>query len=460
MSKVELLNDPSGIKTKLNERDSRGLRELLESMPEADIAEACSELSLKENIVLLRLISRERRPILFAYYEQKIQETLLHELPELVISSIVNGMESDDRTRMLEGLSPEARHEVMLKLSPDQHKIAWQLLNYPEDSVGRLMNTDFLAIRKSMTVQEALSYIRWRYHQSEKNLEWIFVTNDKGVYEGELSPAALITIDPLTKKIEEEMGQAPQTLNVTDEAVLAVDYFRKYDVTHYPVTDSNGKLVGYVTADDVFDVAEDEATEDIQQFGGVANLEDSYFQTPLFTLMRKRAGWLSILFVGELFTGSALKHYDETIASMGFLIYFVPLILSSGGNSGSQAASLIIRGIAVREMQFSDWRRVFHRESITGICLGLVLGVMGAIRAWTWGYPWVVSAIVSITLVGVVCFGAVAGSMLPFMLKRVNVDPAVSSSPFIASLVDLFGILIFVNVAIYMTNLVGLKGLP
>jgi magnesium transporter len=257
------------------------------------------------------------------------------------------------------------------------------------------------------------------------------------------------------------MDSATVALAVIDDKGTAVDFFRKYDKAFSPVVDSEGILVGVLTADDVFDIAEDEATEDIQQFGGTAILEDSYFETPGWVLLRKRAGWLCALFVSELFTGTALRHYDETIAEMRYLVYFVPLVISSGGNSGSQASSLVIRGLAVREMEISDWWRVLAREIMMGLGLGLILGTIGFLRAWTWEHNLLVAMIVGSSLVGVVLFGSVVGAVMPFWIKRMKFDPAVSSSPFIASLVDVAGIVIYFNAALWMVRSLGpMLGLP
>jgi magnesium transporter len=257
------------------------------------------------------------------------------------------------------------------------------------------------------------------------------------------------------------MDSATVALNVADDKSVAVDFFRKYDKAFSPVVDQQGVLVGVLTADDVFDIAEDEATEDIQQFGGTSTLEDSYFDTPALTLLRKRAGWLCALFVSELFTGTALRHYDEAIAEMRYLVYFVPLVISSGGNSGSQASSLVIRGLAVREMELSDWWRVFAREIMMGLGLGLILGSIGFIRAYTWEHNILVAMIVGASLVGVVLFGSVVGAVMPFLIKRMRMDPAVSSSPFIASLVDVAGIVIYFNAAFWIVRTLGpLIGIP
>lgn len=439
----------------LSSKNYKAMRPVLKSAEPADIGERLAELPIAELVVLFRLIPRSRRAQVFAYVPFERQEELLEALPEAVVSTLLNDMEPDDRTRLLEDLPFEIRSQILLKLSPEERSMAWQLLSYDEDSVGRLMNPEFIAVRGELKVSDALEFIRWTVRDADELHSFLFVIDPDGRYKGEVSLASLILADPPTLTLEQIMDSATVALAVTDDKGAAVDFFRKYDKAFSPVVDSEGILVGVLTADDVFDIAEDEATEDIQQFGGTATLEDSYFDTPGFTLLRKRAGWLCALFVSEVFTGTALRHYDEAIAEMRYLVYFVPLVISSGGNSGSQASSLVIRGLAVREMELKDWWRVFGRETLMGLGLGLILGSIGFLRAWTWEHNLLVSFIVGISLIGVVLFGSVVGAVMPFCIKRMKMDPAVSSSPFIASLVDVAGIVIYFNAALWIVNKFG-----
>ena len=439
----------------LTSKNYKSIRPVLKTAEPADIGERLAELPIAELVVLFRLIPRSRRAQVFAYVPFERQEELLESLPEAVVSTLLNDMEPDDRTRLLEDLPFEIRSQILLKLSPEERSMAWQLLSYDEDSVGRLMNPEFISVRGELKVADALEFIRWTVRDADELHSFIFVIDPFGKYKGEVSLASLILADPPSLSLEQIMDTATVALAVTDDKGAAVDFFRKYDKAFSPVVDSEGILVGILTADDVFDIAEDEATEDIQQFGGTAILEDSYFDTPGMVLLRKRAGWLCALFISELFTGTALRHYDEAIAEMRYLVYFVPLVISSGGNSGSQASSLVIRGLAVREMELSDWRRVFGREVLMGLGLGLILGAIGFVRAWTWEHNILIAAIVGISLVGVVLFGSVVGAVMPFGIKRFNMDPAVSSSPFIASLVDVAGIMIYFNAAIWIMRSIG-----
>ena len=428
-------------------RQFKSLRQLFRDHEVADIGEALSEVDIDECVVYLRLVPRDKRAELFSFMPVKRQEELIEELPDNVVEMLVNEMEPDDRTRLLEELPFEIRGRVLLKLSPEERRMAWQLLSYPEDSVGRLMTPEFITLRVHDTVSAGLARLRWDPNYPEEQLLYLFVTDEEGKYLGEVSLASLVLADPPTRKIGDIMNTTSIVLRAGDDQESAVDHFRKYDRPFLPVVDDDSVLVGMITSDDVFDVAEEEATEDMAAFGGSSTLEDSYFQASLWQLFSKRVGWLAMLFVGGILTAGVLRHYEALTASMVWLVFFVPLIISSGGNTGSQAAALVIRGIAVREMALRDWYRVLWRELVVGTTLGLGLGVMGFITARYWDLSEVVGFVVFLALVGIVIFGAVTGAMLPFIFKRLNLDPAVSSSPLLASLVDIFGVLFFYNTA-------------
>jgi len=443
----------NGISEALEKKDFRAIKQIFKSLEIADIGDLINDTPLVETPTLFRLLPKTRHSSVFSYLSLEVQELLLEELPDGVVTPLVNEMEADDRTRMLEELPFEIRNKILLRLSPEERKIAWQLLSYPEESVGRLMTPDLIEFSPDMKVADALDLMRWSHTSiSEEQLNFLFVTDADGRYVGEVSLARLVTSDPPTKKVSEIMRQKHVTLNPYDDQSKAVDVFRQYDRSYFPVTDDNGILIGLVTADDVFDVAEDEATEDIQQFGGQATLEDSYFQTPIATLFKKRAGWLSILFLGGTITASCLKYYEDYTLSMAWLVFFLPLIVSAGGNTGSQSASLVIRGLAVKEMEPGDWIRVMWREIVVGLGLGIVLATLGFARAYVWDLGNVVSVVVGVTVILIVSFGAVAGAMLPFLFKKVKLDPAVISSPLLAQLIDIVGVLIFYNIAYFMVK--------
>ncbi len=436
----------------LDSRDYKHLRHTFKEEEIADLAEVFSELSLEKVIALFRMVPRHRRVDLFSYLEIDRQEDLIEELPDIIIVSLLDEMEPDNRTRLLERLPPEIRHKYLLKLSPKERQVAWQLLSYPEDSVGRLMTPDFLTLNGDMTITRALEFIHWTTTLPHEFLHYLYVTDDSGILIGEVSLPELVTCDPPSLKVSEIMKKNHVFLEPNKESGEAVETFRKYDQNCIPVVSQEKKILGIVTADDLFDVAEEEATEDIQQFGGHSALEDSYFQTPLFTMIQKRALWLSILFVSGFISSLTLKSYEDTIGKWVFLMLFMPLVTSAGGNSGTQAASLVIRGLAIKEMSISDVWRILKKELSVGLCLGSLLATIGFVVVVSTGLPFYAGAIVASSVIGVVLFGVVAGSMLPFLFEKANLDPAVVSSPFISTLLDVTGILIYFNMALWIMS--------
>jgi magnesium transporter len=326
--------------------------------------------------------------------------------------------------------------------------------------VGRLMTPDFIAVHEDWTVQQVLDYVREHGRDSE-TLNFVYVVDERGKLIDDVRMREFL-LRPLTAKVSDIRDQTFGALNVTDSQQDALNVFRKYDRAALPVVDSNGVVVGIVTADDMLDVAEEEATEDIQKFGGMEALDEPYMRIPLWRMVRKRAGWLIILFLGEMLTATAMASYQEELAKALVLALFLPLIVSSGGNSGSQASTLMIRAMALGEVTLRDWWRVMSREVQAGLSLGLILGAIGVVRVAIWaiigeqylhrqpyGPHWPLVAItVGISLVGVVIWGTLSGSMLPFLLRRIGADPATSSAPFVATLVDVTGLIIYFSIAL------------
>lgn len=435
-------------------RDFKTLRKSFKEAELADIGELLSDAPLEASIAMLRLVPRNRRSDLFSYMEAERQAELIEELPDEIVTSFVNEMEPDNRTKLLEAVTEEIRDQILRRLDPEEESIARQLLSYPEDSVGRLMTPDFLALAPDMTVAEALDSIRWKTSIPPEFLHYLFVTDATGVLLGEVSLASLILSDPTNLPIQLVMKQTHVTLTPEQENGEAVELFRKYDRNYMPVVSDVGILVGIVTADDVFDVAEEEATEDIQQFGGQAVLEYSYFQTPVLTMVRKRVGWLAVLFISGFLSGHAIRNYEDTFSKWSFLMFFLPMIIAAGGNSGTQSASLVIRGMALNEITAQDMWRVFCRELSVGLVLGLCLASIGYFLPGIWGLDPRIGVVIAMSLVCVVIFGVLSGSMLPFVFRSLKLDPAVVSSPFISTLVDLSGILILFNIFLLMMKFI------
>src|SRR5438876_8729108 len=370
------------------------------------------------------------------------------------VTAILNEMSPDDRTALLEEMPSAAARQLIRLLTPEERRVATALLGYPEGSVGRLMTPDFVAVPEDWTVKEVLDYVR-EHGQDSETLNVIYVVDERGKLIDDLRIREFL-LKPLEAKVSELRDQTFVALKVNDSQEDALNAFRKYDRAALPVVDSNGVLVGIVTSDDMLDVAEEEATEDIQKFGGMEAVDEPYMRIPLFKMVRKRAGWLVVLFLGEMLTASAMSFYEGAIAKAVVLALFLPLIISSGGNSGSQASMLIIRAMALGEVTLRDWFHVMRKEIISGLLLGCILGAIGFMRVAVWsqfsniyGPHWLLVALtVGFALIGVVLWGSLSGSMLPFVLRRVGADPATSSAPFVATLVDVTGLIIYFSIAL------------
>jgi len=434
--------------------DDDTLHEVVNRWLSADLAELVDELATPEQVRVLRILNPGRAAETFAYLDLDTQLSVLATLSEVESASILNEMAPDDRTALLAELPAEQAERLLNLLNPEQRTVARALLDYREDSVGRLMTPDYVVVHKEWTMRHVLDHVR-AHGRDKETLNVIYIVDDKNKLIDDLRIREIL-LSPLHAHVSDLMDNKCISLAVTDDKKKAVAVFRKYDRTALPVVDTLGRLTGIVTLDDVLDVAEEQATREIQKFGGLEALDDPYMSTSLPAMVRKRATWLVILFVGELFTASAMGYYEDEIKKAVVLALFIPLIISSGGNSGSQAATLIIRALALGEVKLPDWWRVMKRELIAGIALGLILGTIGFVRIAAWhaffhmyGPRWLlVGLTVSVSLVGVVLWGSLTGSMLPFLLKWGKVDPATSSAPFVATLVDVTGLIIYFTVAI------------
>ncbi|MFA6233965.1 MAG: magnesium transporter [Bacteroidota bacterium] len=431
------------------------LQEALEVFEPAEVAALIGELDKTDAVVLFSALPGTLSPQVFEYLPHKDQTALVEEMAgdTELLSELLNDLSPDDRTAFLEELPTSAVQRLLGLLDPQERAVAVRLLGYAEDSVGRLVTTDYVALRPEWTVEESFRQIR-RFGRDSETINVIYVVDASGKLIDDIRIRDLILAEP-EATVRSLMDNRFISLRATDDQEEAVHTFRKYDRVALPVVDADGMLIGIVTHDDMFDVADEEATEDIQKLGGSEALDEPYMSTPLFTLVKKRARWLVVLFLGEMLTATAMGYFEAEIARAVVLAMFVPLIISSGGNSGSQAASLIIRALAIGEVGLRDWWRVMHREVLSGLSLGVILGAVGFLRITIWaeafgmyGPHWLLVAIVvSLALVGVVLWGTLSGSMLPLLLKRLGADPAVSSAPFVATLVDVTGLVIYFTIA-------------
>ncbi len=434
-------------------RDFAALREEIRNWPAGDLAELMEPLSAEKEAVVFRLLPRNQAAQIFTYLPSERQQELLKAMAHEEVVNILNAMSDDDRTEFLEELPAEVTQRLLNLLSPQERQLAAKFLGYPENSVGRLMTPHFVRVKPHWTVAHALDHIR-RYGMDSETMSMIYVIDDDGRLVDDLRIRHILLASPDTL-ISDLMDERFVALKASDDREVAVEAIKDADLTALPVTDSQGVLIGIVTVDDILDVAEEEATEDIHKLGGSEALDEPYMEISIPKMVRKRATWLVVLFLSEMLTATAMGKFESEIAKAVVLSIFVPLVISSGGNSGSQASTLIIRAMALGEVTLKDWWHVMRREILSGLLLGTVLGVIGFIRISTWatifhayGEHWFLLAItVGLSLIGIVLWGSLSGSMLPFLLRRVGLDPATSSAPFVATLVDVSGLIIYFTVA-------------
>ncbi len=450
------------IQNLIEARNFGALKEIFSDWPPADVAEVILDLPESEQVIIFRILPYELAADVFEYLDPESQQQLLKGMAHEQVVGILNEMSPDDRTALLEEMPSAAARQLIRLLTPEERRIATALLGYPEGSVGRLMTPDFIAVHEEWTVKEVLDFVRENGQDSE-TLNVVYVVNERGKLIDDLRIREFL-LQPLEAKVSEIRDENFVALSVTDLQEDALNVFRKYDRGALPVVDSTGVLVGIVTTDDMLDVAEEEATEDIQKFGGMGALEEPYLRMPVLSMVWKRAPWLAVLLIGEMLTATAMAYYEEEIGRALVLAVFLPMIISSGGNSGSQASTLMIRAMALGEVTLKDWWKVMRREITVGALLGVFLGVIGALRVSLWsivgekyfhvqvyGQHWpLVALTVGVTLLGVVLWGSLSGSMLPFALRRCGLDPATSSAPFVATLVDVTGVIIYFSIALFI----------
>jgi len=451
MNEIETL-----IRQLLEDRSWKALKKELNNIEHYQIADLIEILPKQEQIVLFRLLSRDYAKEVFEHLSHDTQEDISEGMAGYAskLTELLNDLDPDDRTAFFEELPGEVSQRLLQMLSAEERQIATQLLGYPKDTIGRLMTTEYVAIKPYFTVQQALEHIRKFGHDSE-TLNVIYIVDDHWKLIDDIRIKELILASP-----EQQISDISDTrfiaFNAYDDKEIAVKVFQDNDRVALPVIGTDGILLGIVTVDDVMDVIEEEATEDFQKFGGTEGLDLSYTKTSLMEMVRKRSGWLVILFLSEMLTASAMAVFEEEIAKAVVLALFIPLIISSGGNSGSQAASLIIRSLALGELRLRNWWYVMRKEIFSGLLLGSILGMIGFCRIYVWqkigfydyGDYWIwIGASVALSLILVVLWGTLTGSMIPFILKKIGLDPATASAPFVATLVDVTGLVIFFTVA-------------
>jgi magnesium transporter len=433
--------DPEEIGAFLDQQNISDVAELIYTVPEHDAS-------------IIMYMSIHRASGVFKILETPTQQDIIQKLPPSKTAELLNELPPDDRTALLEDLPSDVVRELIKLLNNEERKITLSLLGYPENSVGRLMTPDYVYVYETNTVKQVLEVIR-RVGKNSETIDVIYVINDKGELQDDIRIREFILADP-EKKVSELMDGRVISLNAYADQEEANEAFKMNNRVALPVVSNSNKLLGIVTIDDILWVANEEFTEDIQKIGGTEALEQPYLEISLLQLFKKRVVWLIVLFIGELITISAMHQFEDEIAKVVILATFIPLIISSGGNSGSQAATLIIQAMALREISIADWWSIMRREIFSGLLLGLTLCILGfsVITIWhllsnTFGeYYLSVAFTIGISLTGVVLWGTLVGSMLPLILKRLGADPAASSTPFVATLVDVTGLIIYFSVAL------------
>jgi magnesium transporter len=425
--------------------DFESLRAVFEDLHPSDVAELLTHLTPESISRIIRIL---RAPNGIAVFEQlniETQTQVLSHLGRHDTVMILEEMSPDDRVDLLQKLSPETVEALLPLMAQAERDDVRKLLQYGENTAGAIMTTEYASLPGSLPVSEALPKLRAIAPDSE-TIYYVYITDAERKLLGIASLREILVARP-TQTIREVMAENVVRVTVDQDQEDVARAFQKYDLLAIPVVDKEGRLVGIVTHDDVLDVMVKEQTEDVQKMGAVEPITEPYFKASFWSLARKRGGWLMFLFLGELFTGTALRHYEETFAHTIALVLFVPLIVSSGGNSGSQSVTLITRALALGEVRMRDAFRVVRRELAMGVVLGIFLGVIGYLRAMMWHSPPSLALTVSVALVAVVVSGTLIGALLPMLFKKMGLDPAIMSSPFVASLVDVVGIVVYFKVA-------------
>ena len=431
------------------------IQDFLNTQNISDVAILIDENEEYETQIISHL-SIHRAASVFKILGLGVQKRIIKNLPAFKSAELLNELPADDRVSFLEELPTSTVRELIKTLDPEERKVTLELLGYPENSVGRLMTPDYVYVYEYNTVKEVLETIR-RFGTNTETIDVIYVINKNGELLDDIRIRDFIFASPEVK-VNELMDDRYISLNVTDDQELAHEAFKMNNRVALPVTDVQNILLGIVTIDDVLWVAQEEFSEDIQKIGGTEAFDEPYLDIGIFKLVKKRASWLVLLFLGEMLTATAMQYFQKEIEAATVLALFIPLIMSSGGNSGSQASTLIIQAMALGELTITDWWRVMRRELISGLLLGIILGSIGFLRILIWqnfhifdyGVYWkLVAMTIFFSLIGIVLWGSLMGSMLPLILKRLRLDPAASSAPFVATLVDVTGIVIYFSVAYF-----------
>ncbi len=429
----------------IRNREWKVVKRIINEYEAFQIAEIIEELPPSVNVILFRLLSRQQAKETFQHLSHDKQEEIIESLAQnaQLITTLLNDLDPDDRTAFFEELPGEITQRFIQLLSAEERKIATQLLGYPEDSIGRLMTPEYVAVKPHYSVEESLEHIR-KYGRDSETLNVIYVVDDDMRLIDDIRIKEIILASP-GQTISSIMDHRFVALNATDDQEVAIGVFRDHDRVALPVTDTKGVLLGIVTFDDVMDVAEEESTEDFHKFGSIQDAIFNPLKIRLLNLYKKRIVWLSILVFMNVFSGAAIASFENVIESVVALVFFLPLLIDSGGNAGAQSATLMIRALAVGDVELKDWLRLFGREFLVALLLGITMAFAVALVA-SFRAPEIM-LVVMITMVLTVLTGSLVGMLLPFIFTRLRLDPATASAPLITSIADICGVLIYFSIA-------------
>ncbi|KRP37202.1 MAG: magnesium transporter [Opitutaceae bacterium BACL24 MAG-120322-bin51] len=424
----------------------KALSKSLTSWANPEVADLILRLDKPHQVLVYRALQRERAADVFAYFEPEDQDNVLAALTDADTRALLADLSPDDRTAMLEELPATVTRRLMQLLSPEDLAESRQLLGYPEQSVGRLMTPDYLRIRAEWTCEQALAHVR-KFGRDSEIFNILYVTDASGKLVDIVRMRRLIMTEP-SALIEGILNYNCVSISAYDDREVAVEMIQRYDVNALPVVDSEGVLLGIVTVDDILDVAEEEATEDIQKGAAVAPLETRYSVASPTQLFRKRIGWLLVLIFVNLISASVISSYEAYVMEFITLALFMPLVIASGGNCGAQSATLMVRAIATGDLGLNDWLMAVGKELFVGLLLGIAMAVIAAGVGQLYGGDSKIALIVGLSMISIVFVANSFGALLPFVLSRLKVDPAAASSPLITSIMDVLGLLIYFSIAV------------
>ncbi len=437
----------------INEHNWIDLKDVLASWPAPEIVDLFLDVEKQYRVLIFRALPRELSAEVFSYLDFDQQESFLYDLTDSETRQLLADLPPDDRTDLLEELPAKVTRKLLNLLAPDDLKEARKLLGYPEESIGRQMTPEYLAVRSNWTIKEALDHIR-KFGRNTETFNRLYVTDKAGKLLDDILLRNLILAEE-DEVISNLMDFNAISLSAFDDQERAVEIMEKYDMTALPVVDSQGILVGIVTFDDIMDIQKEEATEDIHKISAINPVDQPYMSATIWKLWAKRVPWLIALLFANFLTAGAISHYSDVLLQVVVLASFQPLLIGTAGNSGTQSATLIIRSIAVDGLNFTNWFKVLRKEVVVGLLLGLALGAISFLRGMLEGsgLNYKLAAVVSISMVIMVLWANIVGSLLPLALSKFKFDPAVISSPFMATFIDFTGILIYFNIAILIYQL-------